>query len=85
MPSGKSAPGTTWRPTEVATTPWAPNLKPSATKLSKNNITQHRTLQAISMPTFNLLPPMSVSIGVRVPKHYPAPSQQPGFPKPASP
>jgi hypothetical protein len=39
MPSGKSAPGTTWRPTEVATTPWVPNLKLPATKLSKNNIT----------------------------------------------
>jgi hypothetical protein len=28
--------GTTWRPVEVATTSWAPSLKPSATKLSKN-------------------------------------------------
>jgi len=52
MPSGKSAPGTTWRPTEVATTPGVPNLKLPATKLSKNNITPRSTLQAISVPTF---------------------------------
>jgi len=36
MPSGKSAPGTTWRPVEAATTPGVPNLKLPATKLSKN-------------------------------------------------
>jgi len=85
MPSGKSARGTTWRPIEAATTPWVPNLKLPATKLSKNNITQHRALQAISMPTFHLLPPMNVPIGVQSPKHYPAPATQPAFPRPASP
>jgi hypothetical protein len=36
MPSGKFAPGTTWRPIEEATTPWVPNLKLPATELSKN-------------------------------------------------
>lgn len=56
MPSGESAPGTTWRPIEAATTPWVPNLKLPATKLSKNIITPQATLQAISVPTCKLLP-----------------------------
>jgi hypothetical protein len=83
MPSGKSAPGTTWRPTEVATTPWVPNLKLPATKLSKNITTPRSALQAISVPTFfrrhltyalrrsALRLPMSFLIGIRTPKHYP--------------
>jgi hypothetical protein len=85
MPSGKSAPGTTWRPIEAATTPGVPNLKLSATKLSKNIITLQTILQAISVPTFpdsrflkpapspNLRLPMSFLIGIPTLKHYPSP------------
>ena len=53
MPSGESAPGTTWRPIEEATTPWVPNLKLPATELSKNIITL--TINFASNLSTNLL------------------------------
>ena len=77
MPSGESVPGTTWRPIEAATTPWVPNLKLPATKLSKNIITQHSTLQAISMPTSNLLPANECTYRSLIPKTLPWPSPNP--------
>ena len=68
----------------MATTPWAPDLKLSATELSKNITTltvdiasnlNANIFQAACFPAFrtpNLRLPMSFLIGIRPPKHYPA-------------
>ena len=74
MPSGESAPGTTWRPIEEATTPWAPNLKLPATELSKNittltahiasNLSTNFYGRAVPELPANRRLPMSLLIGI---------------------